>query len=172
MGNFKISTRLVMAFTAMLVLLMALGGMCLSLSAKQRSELEEVVQTRVPITKALGVVVDGLNTQSIQYRNLLIFSSDKDVELALSQIATARSSTAEQFKLLDEAVSTAEGKEFVDRLRKARSEFITAGDELLTVSNRKPRASHRSARQARSPDPTGLLDHGERTDAGPGRPYR
>lgn len=133
MRNMKISTRLTVAFAGMLLLLVILGVISLILSNKQREELEDVVGTRIPITKALGGVIDGLNTQSIQYRNLLIFSSDSDVKLALSQISTARANTAEQYKILDASITSASGKDFVERLKKARLDFIAAGDKFLAA---------------------------------------
>ena len=75
MNQFKISTRLALAFGVMVLLLVALGGVSLGRSASQRAELTDVVGTRIPVTKALGTLADGVNVQATQYRNLVIFSN-------------------------------------------------------------------------------------------------
>ncbi|MFN9471225.1 MCP four helix bundle domain-containing protein, partial [Acidovorax sp.] len=131
MNKLSISTRLMMAFAAMVLLLVSLGATSLIRSSAQRSKLNDVVETRVPITKALGVLANSVNTQAIQFRNLVIFSSEPISKAAYDQITSARAATAEQYKLLDRLVSSPKGKELLASMLKARSEFFARGDEFL-----------------------------------------
>jgi methyl-accepting chemotaxis protein len=133
MDKMTIATRLTVAFAAMVLLLIALGATTLVRSADQRSELNDVLDTRVPITKALGVLANSVNTQAIQYRNLVIFSSEPITKAALEQISAARSTTAEQYKLLDTLISSPKGEELLASMLKARADFYSRGDEFLAL---------------------------------------
>ncbi len=133
MSKFKISVRLTLAFAAMVLLLIALGATSLFRSAAQRSKLDDVINTRVPITRALGVLANSINTQSIQFRNLLIFSAEPVTKSALEQISSQRAITADQYKLLDTLVSSPKGKELLASMLKSRSEFFARGDEFLAL---------------------------------------
>ena len=64
MNQLKISTRLTVAFAVMVLLLIALGAVSLIQSASQRAELKDVIDVRIPITKALGALTDGVNEQA------------------------------------------------------------------------------------------------------------
>ena len=133
MDKMTIATRLAVAFAAMVLMLIALGATSLVRSADQRSELNDVIDTRVPITKALGVLANSVNTQAIQYRNLVIFSSEPITRSALEQITSARATTADQYKLLDTLISSPKGEELLASMLKARAEFYTRGDEFLAL---------------------------------------
>ncbi|MBB6558845.1 methyl-accepting chemotaxis protein [Acidovorax soli] len=117
----------------MVLLLIALGATSLVRSASQRSELNDVIDTRVPITKALGVLANSVNTQAIQFRNLVLFNSESISRLAHEQIASARTSTADQYRLLDTLISSPKGKELLNSMLKARTEFLARGDEFLAL---------------------------------------
>jgi len=136
MDKMKIATRLTLAFAAMVLLLIALGAISLSRSAHQREELHDVIDTRIPITKALGVLADSANTQAIQFRNLVLFNSEPTARSAMDQIAAARANTADQYKLLDTLISSPKGEEILARMLKARAEFLKSGDEFLALAQK------------------------------------
>ncbi len=133
MDKMTIATRLAVAFTAMVLMLIALGATSLMRSAEQRSELSDGIDTRVPITKALGVLANSVNTQAIQYRNLVIFSSEPVTKSAHEQITSARATTADQYKLLDTLISSPKGEELLASMLKARADFYMRGDEFLAL---------------------------------------
>ncbi|EJE53709.1 HAMP domain-containing protein, partial [Acidovorax sp. CF316] len=133
MDKMTIATRLAVAFAAMVLLLMALGATSLVRSADQRSELSDVIDTRVPITKALGVLANSVNTQAIQFRNLVLFNSEPIARSAHEQIASSRATTADQYKLLDTLISSPKGEELLATMLKARADFYRHGDEFLAL---------------------------------------
>ncbi|RZJ62912.1 MAG: HAMP domain-containing protein [Acidovorax sp.] len=133
MEKMSIATRLIGAFTAMVLMLIALGATSLVRSAHQRLELSDVVDTRVPITEALGVLADSVNIQAIQYRNLVIFGSEPVTRAAHEQIRSARAATADQYKLLDKLISSPKGEELLAKMLKARASFNDRGDEFLAL---------------------------------------
>ncbi|MFN9470401.1 methyl-accepting chemotaxis protein [Acidovorax sp.] len=136
MDKMKIATRLTLAFAVMVLLLIALGAISLLRSAHQSEELHDVVDTRIPITKSLGVLADSANTQAIQFRNLVLFSSEPIAKSAVDQITAARAATADQYKLLDTLISSPKGEEILARMLKARAEFLKAGDEFVALAQK------------------------------------
>ena len=136
MDKMKIATRLTLAFAVMVLLLIALGAISLLRSAHQSEKLHDVVDTRIPITKSLGVLADSANTQAIQFRNLVLFSSEPIAKSAVDQITAARAATADQYKLLDTLISSPKGEEILARMLKARAEFLKAGDEFLALAQK------------------------------------
>ncbi len=133
MNQLKISTRLAGAFAVMVLLLIALGTVSLIQSASQRTELKDVVDVRVPITRSLGTLADRVNVQAIQFRNLALFTNEAVTKFATDQIAAARASTAEQYKTLDTLISSPEGEEVLARMQLRRAEFVKISDQYLAL---------------------------------------
>ena len=131
MNRLNISTRLVAAFAAMVLLLIILGGVALARSASQRAALNDIVTMRIPITKAMGMVADGVNVQAIQFRNLAIFSSEAIVKSSREQIGTARSTLAKQLETLTVLIQSEKGKASLARMQQHRAEFLKLGDQYL-----------------------------------------
>ncbi|ART48779.1 methyl-accepting chemotaxis protein [Acidovorax carolinensis] len=133
MNQLKISTRLTVAFAIMVALLITLGAVSLIMSATQRNELKDVVDVRIPITKALGALTDRVNVQAIQFRNLALFTSDTVTRSALDQIAASKTSAAEQYKTLQALIVSDKGKEILVRMQQRRAEFVKVGDQYLAM---------------------------------------
>ncbi|MBU4422929.1 MAG: MCP four helix bundle domain-containing protein, partial [Gammaproteobacteria bacterium] len=133
MNQLKISTRLTLAFAVMVALLITLGAVSLIMSATQRTELKDVVEVRIPITKALGALADRVNVQAIQFRNLALFTTDTETRSALDQIAATRTTSAEQYKTLVSLIVSAEGKEVLARMQQRRAELMKVADQYLAM---------------------------------------
>ena len=97
MNRLKISTRLAISFSTMVLLLVAQGAMVLFLSAAQREAMEDIVQRSNPITKALSAVIDGSNMETIQFRNLALFSSP-DIRTRQHRRTDANSGSAHRIR--------------------------------------------------------------------------
>ncbi len=133
MNQLKISARLTAAFAIMVLLLVALGAVSLVRSASQQTELKDVVDVRIAITKDLGLLADGVNEQAIQFRNLAIFTTDTVTKPALDQIAKSRETTGVQYKELDLLIKSAKGREILERMQQRRADFVKLGDQYLSV---------------------------------------
>ncbi|MFY3383620.1 methyl-accepting chemotaxis protein, partial [Paracidovorax sp. MALMAid1276] len=131
MNRLKISTRLVAAFAVMLLLLIALGGVALVRSATQHAALSDVVEVRIPITRIMGVIADGVNVQAIQFRNLALTTEDSIVKPSHERIAAARASIAKELPALDGFIKSEKGREILGRMQQQRAAFLAAGDEYL-----------------------------------------
>ena len=133
MNQLKISTRLAVAFAVMVLLLIALGAVSLVRSASQRAELTDVVGVRIPITKALGALADGVNVQATQYRNLVIFSNETILKASRDQIVEARARVAEAYQVLNRLIVSDKGKEALARMEQQRADFLKVGDQYLAL---------------------------------------
>ena len=133
MKKLKISQRLAVAFSIMVLLLASLGGIGIWRSASQRAELSDVLQRRIPLNKALNTVLDQVNEQAIQNRNLVIFSSSDIKKSALDRIAEARSEVERQFKIVEEKINSTEGIALLEKMQVTRTEFLKSGNQFLSL---------------------------------------
>ena len=133
MNQLKISTRLTVAFAVMVLLLIALGAVSLIQSASQRAELKDVIDVRIPITKALGTLTDRVNVQAIQVRNLAIFTTEAVTKSSMDQIAASRAEVDAQYKTLDALIVSEKGKEILARMQQRRADFAKIGVQYLTM---------------------------------------
>ncbi|WP_140426784.1 MCP four helix bundle domain-containing protein, partial [Acidovorax sp. Root267] len=131
MNQLRISTRLAVAFAVMVLLLIALGAVSLIRSANQRTELKDVIDVRIPITRALGTLTDRVNVQAIQVRNLAIFTTEAVVKSSMDQITASRAEVDAQYKTLDSLITSANGKELLARMQQRRAEFAKIGVQYL-----------------------------------------
>ncbi|MEG0003281.1 MAG: methyl-accepting chemotaxis protein [Comamonas sp.] len=133
MNQLKISSRLIVAFSVLVLLLVALAGIGLWRSASQRAELTDVVQRRMPLNKALNTVIDQVNEQAILVRNLAIFSSSAIKKSSLERIAAARADVVVQFKILESMINSSEGKALLDKMQITRVAFLKSGNEYIAL---------------------------------------
>ncbi|WP_159916836.1 methyl-accepting chemotaxis protein [Pantoea sp. 18069] len=133
MNQLKISSRLIVAFSILVLLLVALAGIGLWRSASQRAELADVVEQRIPLSKALNTVIDEVNEQAIQVRNLAIFTSSAIKKASLERIAAARADVEVQFKTLDAMITSSEGKAILAKMQTLRAAFLQSGNQYLAL---------------------------------------
>ena len=133
MNRLKISTRLAISFSTMVLLLVAQGAMVLFLSAAQREAMEDIVQRSNPITKALSAVIDGSNMETIQFRNLALFSSPDIQQAALAQIKVERGNIAAQTQILDQLIESDEGKALHQSIKPLRAKDLALGNQFLEL---------------------------------------
>jgi methyl-accepting chemotaxis protein len=133
MNRLKISTRLAISFFTMVLLLVAQGAMVLFLSAAQREAMDDIVQRSIPITKALSAVLDGSNMETIQFRNLALFSSPDIQKAALAQIKVERGNIAAQTQMLDQLIESEEGKVLHESIKPLRAKDLALGNQFLEL---------------------------------------
>ncbi|MBV7544651.1 methyl-accepting chemotaxis protein, partial [Acidovorax sp. sic0104] len=131
MNRLNISTRLAVAFAAMVLLLAALGAVALAHSASQRTSLNDIVTMRIPITRAMGILADGVNVQAIQFRNLALFTSEEILKQSLERVSTARALIAKEMPVITGLIRSDKGKEILARMQQNRTSFLALGDEYM-----------------------------------------
>ncbi len=117
----------------MVLLLASLGGIGIWRSASQRAELSDVLQRRVPLNKALNTILDQVNEQAIQNRNLAIFSAPDIKKSALARITEARSEVEKQFKIIEGKINSTEGISLLEKMQVTRTAFLKSGNQFLSL---------------------------------------
>jgi len=133
MNQLKISSRLIVAFSIMVLLIVALGGVGLWRSASQRAELSDVLQRRIPLTQSLNTVLDQVSEQAILTRNLAIFDSSEIKKSSLDRIAGARAVVEVQFKTLEGLINSAEGRTILAKMQTTRAAYLKSGNQYLAL---------------------------------------
>ncbi len=133
MNRLKISSRLIVAFTIMVLLLIALASIGLWRSASQRAELADVLQRRAVLSKSLNIVYDQVSEEAILVRNLALFSASTIQQSALERIATGKDQVEAQFKTLDTLTDTPESKSNLAKMQLSRAAFVKSGNEYLAL---------------------------------------
>ena len=133
MDRLKISTRLTLAFMAMMALMLVLGAVALLGSATQREALTEITQSQIPIIRVLNNVTDGVNEQVIQFRNLALFDSQKIQTSARAGIQKTRAQVLAEIGSLQQLIHTDDGKVLLQELKQRRLAFLQLGDEYLAL---------------------------------------
>ncbi|MEG1767657.1 MAG: methyl-accepting chemotaxis protein [Comamonas sp.] len=133
MNQLKISSRLIVAFSVLVLLLVALAGIGLWRSASQRAELTDVLQRRIPLSKSLNTVIDQVNEQAILMRNLAIFTSSAIKKSSIDRIAEARADVAVQFKILETLITSGEGQAILAKMQTSRAAFLKSGNDYMAL---------------------------------------
>ena len=133
MNRLKISSRLIVAFTIMVLLLIALASIGLWRSASQRAELTDVLQRRAVLSKSLNIVFDQVNEEAILVRNLAIFDSSAIQQSALERIAAGKVQVQAQFTTLGTLTDTPESKSNLAKMQLSRAAFVKSGNEYLAL---------------------------------------
>jgi methyl-accepting chemotaxis protein len=133
MNRLKISTRLAISFATMVLLLVVQGAMVLFLSAAQHEAMDDIIQRSAPITKALSAVIDGSNMETIQFRNLALFSSPDIQKAALARIKVERANIVAQTQVLDQLIESEQSKALQERIKPLRAKDLALGNEFLEL---------------------------------------
>ncbi|MCT6718731.1 methyl-accepting chemotaxis protein [Acidovorax sp. K2F] len=133
MNQLKISTRLAVAFAVMVLLLVALGGVTLLRSSNQRAALNDVIDVRIPVLKALAALDDGVNEQAIQLRNLVIFTAEPIVKSATSRLAEASAMVEAQYKAIGPLITSEKGRALLATMEQRRADFMKLRDQYLAM---------------------------------------
>ncbi|WP_043004393.1 methyl-accepting chemotaxis protein [Comamonas testosteroni] len=133
MSHFRISTRLAISFLVMVLLLMGLGGITLFLSSAQHEAMNDIVQRRIPITKALAALAEGTNTQAIQFRNLALFPAPDIQKSARAQIDASRAEATALLETLVKLVQSEKGLALLANIQQLRETYFKLSSEFLEL---------------------------------------
>lgn len=136
MKNLKISSRLIIAFSIMVLLLGVLGGISLWRSAAQRVEFSDVLQRRIPLAKALNTMLDQVNEQGILTRNLALFNASDIKKSSLDRIAESRVIEEEQYKVVGGLINSNEASVILEKMQVTHAAYLKSSDEYLVLINK------------------------------------
>lgn len=137
MAGFKISTRLFLSFTALVALLIALGGVAWFGSSTQNDALSEVTHRQLPINQSLNAILAATDEQAIQFRNLALYASADMQSFSKEKIKEARSGIKTEVERLPTLLQSDKAKSLMQQVLAHRESFLKFGDEFLAFLDRK-----------------------------------
>jgi methyl-accepting chemotaxis protein WspA len=133
LGNFKIGTRLGVAFAILLIVLLGIINLAVSRLESQDTLLEKFTSNRVPqlVTAhkwAISVLESGRHM-----RNIFILDHDKIPE-EIAGLEDQKSLRIEYMNDLEKFIDTKQGKEMVKIIVDARAKYIPDEDEFIRLA--------------------------------------
>jgi methyl-accepting chemotaxis protein len=127
----KVGTRLALSFGAMVLVVLALGGVGIMSIFTLNKEINLVAEDRIPKVVWANAVIDQINLQGRSLRNALIYKSKESIKKELDRIPASRASLAENLKKLEETITSPKGKELLAAVAARRANFLQAVDEIV-----------------------------------------
>lgn len=140
MKNLKISTKLAMAFSAMVLMMAVLSSISWYRSGVQRDATDSLISARIPINQSLATLLDQVRVQGVQMRNLLIFSDAERVAEAQRTIVQSRQAVVAEYEFLTGAITSEDGRRTLGEMKDARAKFVVSGDALLDLIRKDQKA--------------------------------
>jgi methyl-accepting chemotaxis protein len=131
--DLKISTRLILGFGAMALLLVLMGAMSLIKISAVNAAFVEVVNEDYPKVLALQGVKDDLNVVARGLRNMVIVTNPDEIKKENERIVSMRLSAAERLKKMEGLVKSDKGKALFSQLTQTRSQYFTVTQKFIDL---------------------------------------
>jgi len=132
-SDMKISTRLVLGFALMGVLIMALGAVALWKSAAIREDFRVVTDERIPRVAVLNDIKGHLGQIAIGMRNMVLAESGDEVQRQRQAVLASRQKVGEALARLKAEIAAPRGKELLAAIEAQRARYIEAQERYLAL---------------------------------------
>ncbi|NGX15595.1 MCP four helix bundle domain-containing protein, partial [Wenzhouxiangella sp. XN24] len=130
MNNLKIGTRLAIAFSVVVLLLVFIAATSVTRIGSLSGEIDAMAHDLYPKTTWANNVIDQVNLTAVATRNMLIYREPAAVERELARIPEASAEITRNIELLEETITSAEGKEKLAAVQTTRPVFVAALRDL------------------------------------------
>ncbi|MGE0671721.1 MAG: methyl-accepting chemotaxis protein [Methylibium sp.] len=133
LSDMKISTRLMLGFAAMAVLMSLLGALAIIKVTAIQGEFADVMDDRYPKIQTAGDIRTVNNEVSLAIRNLFVVSEPADVQAQFDVIANSSKRTNANLETLKRSITSAQGKAALNKLMAARADYRGPRDKVLEL---------------------------------------
>ena len=133
MKDMKISTRLIIGFGLMSLLIVGLGGIALWESASLKESFSLTTHQRVPIIMALNKIENQVSDIGIALRESALMEQESDHEMQKKKIISLREKIESDFKKLNATVKNPKAKELLGRILMQRGKYIDGQNKVLEM---------------------------------------
>jgi methyl-accepting chemotaxis protein len=126
LNDLKISTRLMLSFLLMGALIAVLGAVCFVKARSVDEKFTLVVKGYYPRVMALNDIAASIAANSRALRDLALVDGEVSRAAALKEIAGNSVIVLDRIKLLQDTVSTEEGKALLAKMTEVRAAYSTA----------------------------------------------
>jgi len=131
--NMKISTRLTLAFTVMVLITLTISTLAILRMENMNDNTDKIVNDRYPKTVIANDIIDNVNLISRAIRNALLFTDNKMIEAEIARIRESQQRNIALIKKLEADTSSDQGKELLGKINETRARFAAATDKLLDL---------------------------------------
>ncbi|MGV3726901.1 methyl-accepting chemotaxis protein [Hydrogenophaga sp.] len=131
--NLKISTRLVGAFTLLVAMLLAIGGISVLRTVSVEKDLVDITQRRMTVIADMELIRDEANFQARAIRNIALFTDPAKIAEEKQAIAASRSKVNELDTKLSTLLVSAKGRELQAKLADMRKPFRESVDKFMAM---------------------------------------
>ena len=124
-NDMKISTRLILGFGLLALVIVVMGMLSASRTHAIGESFDELVRGNAPKVVALNVVKDSVNVVARATRNILLLADAAEVKKEADRIVEARKAISEQLDFLAATVQSEEGKAALARVTETRGKYVT-----------------------------------------------
>ncbi|MDO8958137.1 MAG: methyl-accepting chemotaxis protein [Rhodocyclaceae bacterium] len=140
MTQMKVSTRLMLGFGIVLLIMAAIGVTGFLSIATLKAKIETVTGDRLPKVIWANNVIDQINLQGRVLRNSLIFDDHAEIKKELGRLPESRRILAENLKKLDDSIKSEKGRQLLAEVAKKREAYLTAIDAIIKELETGPKA--------------------------------
>jgi methyl-accepting chemotaxis protein len=121
--NFKIGSRLCIAFGIILVLLMIVGGSAIRQIKSLDSQLDMLVNDRMVKLTQTNIIIDLINGHVLRLRNILIDDNKDNRSRELQWMADAGKKATEIYEQLNKNIQSEQGIALLSKITQIRAEY-------------------------------------------------
>jgi methyl-accepting chemotaxis protein len=132
--DLKISTRLALGFSVLVLLIMATGALSLFKAAAVGDSFHLVLADRYPTIATLHGLKDNLNLVARGMRNILIVPDPAVVRKEVDRIDTTRQDSVRRLQQLAGNDMTPEGRALLDKLSAARDRYAPVQERFMKLA--------------------------------------
>ena len=133
MKQLKISTRLILGFAAMALVIAALGVIALQRVQAINDQFTLALDDRYPKIKRFLTIRDGNATVSRALRDMFILTEPAQLQALKAEIDEISKRTSAEFKVLETSMTTPKGKAGFAKLNAARMAYRGPRDKLIEL---------------------------------------
>jgi methyl-accepting chemotaxis protein len=134
-SDMKISTRLLLGFGVMVLLIAFMGGISLLKVSTVNRGLDQLTEERMPQLAMFNDIKGSLDQIGLSMRNMVIMSDPADVKKQVESVLAARQSIAEKIDKLKTDINTERGKAALAKVIEARSVYLPTQVKYIELVN-------------------------------------
>jgi methyl-accepting chemotaxis protein len=134
LNDLKISTRLILGFAILGVLLAFMAGVSVLKFRSMNGMFEEVINDRVPKVASINDIKADVTLIADALRNMIIMSDTADIKKEAERIDIARKQIGERFAKLDAQLTSSEARTLLTTLSQTRSAYEPLQAEAMELA--------------------------------------
>ncbi len=134
-SDMKISTRLLLGFGVMVLLIAFMGGISLLKVTTVNRGLDQLTDERMPRLAMFNDIKGDLNQIGLSMRNMAIMNDPADVQKQIESVVTARQSIGEKIEKLKTDINTERGKAKLAKVIEARGVYVPTQVKYIELVN-------------------------------------